>query len=100
MTGFNDRRQNVRERIFAPQADHFGTRDHHVAGLQLGHGQGALDHGHGVGVEQAALGRLAQQLEQLSAFPQAPGQRARQAPAPPASRFLRFRLHHVSHTLR
>ena len=77
--GLDDRRQDARERIVAPHADHLRARHHDVAHLQVGHVEHALEHRERIGVDQPALGRLAQQLEQLRAVLQAAGQRARQA---------------------
>ena len=47
---------------------HLRARDHHVAHLRLGDLQHALDHRERLGVEDAALERRMQQLDQLLAI--------------------------------
>ena len=86
MPRFDHRRQDARDRIFAPQANHLRARDHDVAHLQIRDRECSLEHGKGFRIEHAALLRLGQHLEQLRAILDAGGQRAREARAPAAAR--------------
>jgi hypothetical protein len=67
MPGFDDHRQDLLQRVALVDYHHLRARNHRIAHLEFVDLQGTLDHGQGFAFDQAALGSLTQQVDQVFA---------------------------------
>ncbi len=68
MAGLHHRGHEARGRIVAAHGDHLASRHHDVAHLQVGDFEHAFEHGAGVVVDDAALGRGTQDDDEIVAI--------------------------------
>ncbi len=65
MCRFDRDLEDLLERVVAPEIHHLGTRNHDVAHAQIGDLQHAFDHAQGIRIEQLALLRIFEHLQEL-----------------------------------